>query len=133
VQYRQQKIAQERADAVEVDAWFAKFDQDGNNLLDKGELRQLLKHLHPEREPTEKLISMLVKKATEIDSYSIKLHGSENGTVSKDAAQATIKHFRAYYQEQECKSMVVSNRLGIRFCLVSAPSTTPVDAQILIP
>ena len=104
MQYRQHKIAQERADAVEVDAWFAQFDQDGNNLLDREELRQLLKHLHPEREPTEKVLSMLLKKATEIDSYSIKLHGSENGTVSKDAAQATIKRFRAYYQEQECES-----------------------------
>ena len=47
----------------QIESWFLKFDADGNNALDKEELRNLLTHLHPEKPADDAALENLMQMA----------------------------------------------------------------------
>ena len=47
----------------QVESWFTKFDADGNNALNKEELRALLTHLHPEKPADDAALDNLMTMA----------------------------------------------------------------------
>ena len=83
------KKREEREKALKslVDGWFKEFDTDGNGLLDREELRALLTHVQPNHPPTDEALTFLIMKATEIDTYSMKIKGDANGSISWEATR----------------------------------------------
>ena len=63
-----------------VESWFQKFDADGNNALDKEELRSLLTHLHPEKLADDAALENLMLMAG--GASSIIPHGQQS--ISKE-------------------------------------------------
>eukprot|EP00966_Prymnesium_polylepis_P067208 1560279-Prymnesium_polylepis.1 len=100
-QWRQLQLTKERQDAEQVEEWFRRFDVNSTGKLEREELRALCNHVQPEREPTEEALDYLIKKATEIDAFSIKISGNPNGAVSRDAAIATMQRYKEYVYEQQ--------------------------------
>jgi len=105
-QRRQQKLTSKReAKTLELqgklDGWFKEFDLNQDGELDRNELRQLLLVLHPEHPPDDKLLDMLIERATAVESYSLQLKGSKDGSVSRMAAEKTIQRFDAYIRQKE--------------------------------
>ena len=98
--WQQKQAEKEQAQQKQIDEWFEKFDENGNDQLERDELRGLLIHLYPGRVPTEDALNFLIKKATEIDTFSIKIAGNETGSVSREAVRTTVKRYRDYFREQ---------------------------------
>jgi len=98
--YRKMQTEKEKAQEAEVDEWFTKFDLDASGTLDRNELTALLKYIHPETEPTDAALDYLIKKATEINTFSIQISGSTTGFLTREAARQTVKRYRAYIREQ---------------------------------
>ena len=62
----------------QIEAWFLKFDADGNNALDKEELRNLLTHLHPDKAADDAALENLMEMAGAAES--ILPHGQQSIT-----------------------------------------------------
>ena len=84
-----------------LDGWFKEFDLNQDGELDRDELKQLLLFLHPEYPPDDKLLDMLIERATSVESYSLNLSGSKDGRVSRMAAEKTIQRYDAYIRQKE--------------------------------
>ena len=82
-------------------SWFKEFDLNQDGELDRDELKQLLLFLHPEYPPDDKLLDMLIERATSVESYSLNLSGSKDGRVSRMAAEKTIQRYDAYIRQKE--------------------------------
>ena len=64
----------------QIEAWFLKFDADGNNALDKEELRNLLTHLHPDKPADDDALQNLMEMAGAAES--VLPHGQQS--ISKE-------------------------------------------------
>ena len=64
----------------QIEAWFLKFDADGNNALDKEELRNLLTHLHPDKPADDDALQNLMEMAGATES--VLPHGQQS--ISKE-------------------------------------------------
>ena len=93
--------ARRREQAAEVEKWFAVLDHDESGYLEKPELKKLLIHLNPGREPTEEMIEHLIERATAVKVYSIQLEGDKNAGVSRAAVREVVKTYRDYLARQE--------------------------------
>ena len=85
---------------AEVDAWFRQFDFNQDGKLQRDELAHLLKHLEPDRPPTEEVIDFLMEKATAIETYSMTIAGDKNGSVSWHDARKTVETYHDYCKDQ---------------------------------
>ena len=48
----------------QLDEWFEKFDENGDQQFDRKELQALLAHINPGFDPTEEVIDMVMRDAT---------------------------------------------------------------------
>ena len=85
---------------AQVTGWFEKFDENGDGLLQREELRALLTHLNPSRPPTDANLDWLLIKATEISTHTMKLRGDKNGAVAFHDARATVMRYHDHCKDQ---------------------------------
>eukprot|EP00966_Prymnesium_polylepis_P289837 6694854-Prymnesium_polylepis.1 len=53
-----------KGQVAEVEKWFETLDKDESGFLEKDELKRLLMHLNPGREPTKEMLEHLIERAT---------------------------------------------------------------------
>jgi len=80
----------------QVESWFTKFDADGNNALNKEELRALLTHLHPEKPADDAALDNLMTMAG--GATSVMPLGSTQ--ITKDACMKTIQKYNSYLKDK---------------------------------
>lgn len=112
-------------------SWFKEFDLNQDGELDRNELRQLLLVLHPEHPPDDKLLDMLIERATAVESYSLQLKGSKDGSVSRMAAEKTIQRFDAYIRQKETLDDIFMkhDKDEVRLALPSPAPPPPVPCR----
>lgn len=67
---------------AEVEQWFQQFDENGDGMLQRDELKKLLSWLHPSRPPTEANLDFFIAKATAIETASMRLAGNKDAALS---------------------------------------------------
>jgi hypothetical protein len=120
----------------QIEAWFLKFDVDGNNALEKDELRNLLTHLHPDKPADDAALENLMQMAG--GASSIIPHGQQS--ISKEqcmkvrpASSRTcglhrqgVRLTRVRSRRRPYKSTTATSRTGYSSTNSSARSTKTV-------
>ena len=88
---RAKKKQREEVLKAQVEGWFAKFDTDNSQTLDREELRKLLTHLNPDYPPDESILNLLMAKNRE----------SSAGIITKDTVVRTVQKFNTYLRDKE--------------------------------
>ena len=92
-QLRKREAERKARIRAEVEGWFTKFDENGDGMLQRSELRALLTWLHPSRPPSEDNLDFLIVKATEVRTSSLNLPGRKDGAVAwHDAREAVLTY-----------------------------------------
>ena len=86
---------------AEVDEWFRKFDTNGDHKLQRDELCELLTWLHPSRPPTDANLDLIIEKATAIETYSMKIAGDPNGSLSWHDVRPAVLQYNDYVKDQQ--------------------------------
>lgn len=87
---------------AQLEDWFEKFDTNGDGVFQRDELRQLLIFLFPNNTaPAEETIDLLIIRATEIETSSLKVRGNKDGAVSRNELLETVLRYRDHIGEQQ--------------------------------
>lgn len=86
---------------AEIDVWFKRFDTNGDGMLQRDELRELLTWLHPSRPPTDANLDLIIEKATAIESYSMRIAGDPNGALSWHDVRPAVLQYNDYVKDQQ--------------------------------
>ena len=97
---REREAERTRKMHAEVTSWFEMFDENGDGVLQRDELRALLTHLNPKRPPSEDNLDWLIEHATAVKTYSMNLPGDKNGDVTFHDTRATVMRYHEYCKDQ---------------------------------
>ena len=100
MQLRKRESERQARLADEVNGWFEKFDANGDGKLQRDELRELLRFLHPSRPPNEENLDYLLERATAIEAHSMRLPGNKHGAVMWRDARQTVLWYGDYCKDQ---------------------------------
>ena len=99
-QLRQRQMERQARIRAEVEDWFQRFDENGDGMLQRAELRALLAWLHPSRPPTEEALDFLITKATAVVTSSLSLPGRKDGSVAWHDARETVLTYGDMVKDQ---------------------------------
>ena len=80
--------------------WFAEFDTNKDQKLQREEFEQLLIHLHPTAPPSEEQLDKLCERATRIESSTLKLAGDKHGAIAWHSVLETVLCYGDYVREE---------------------------------
>jgi Ca2+-binding EF-hand superfamily protein len=87
---------------AQLEEWFEKFDSNGDGQFQRDELRELLIYLFPNNTaPAEETIDLLMIRATEIETSSLKVRGNKDGAVSRNELLETVLRYRDHIAEEK--------------------------------
>ena len=97
---REREAAQTAKMRQQVEGWMEQFDTNGDGKLQRDELRALLTHLRPLRPPTEENLDELIKKATAIETSTLKLPGRADADIGFHDVRQTVLRYHEYCKDQ---------------------------------
>ena len=97
---RERDAKRQEALKLQLEEWFDKFDTNKDGKFQREELRELLTFIMPDTPPTEENLDMLIEKATEVNTSSLKIKGNKDGTVTRQYLQATVMRYKDHLSQQ---------------------------------